>query len=66
MGLGYLFFIYGLKCIIVIEIFLIIMLEFLFNFIWVVIGYGECFSILVIFGGLIIVLVLVGWIIVLC
>lgn len=58
IGLGYVFFTYGLKRILAIESALIAMLEPIINPIWVFLGYGEVPSTLAIVGGAAIIIML--------
>ncbi|MDX1940192.1 MAG: DMT family transporter [Saprospiraceae bacterium] len=58
IGLGYLFFTYGLKRVLAIEGSLLAMLEPILNPVWVFLGYGETPSKFAILGGMIIVAML--------
>ncbi len=58
IGLGYLFFTYGLKRVLAIEGSLLAMLEPILNPVWVFLGYGEIPSGAAIIGGMIIILAL--------
>ncbi len=59
IGMGYVFFTYGLKRVLAIESALIAMLEPVINPIWVFLGYGEVPSLLAMVGGAIIIAMLV-------
>lgn len=59
IGVGYMFFTYGLKRVLAIESALIAMLEPVLNPVWVLIGYGEMPSIGAAVGGFIIIAMLV-------
>lgn len=59
IGVGYMFFTYGLKRVYAIESSLLAMLEPVLNPVWVMIGYGEAPSLMAGIGGFIIIGMLV-------